>query len=290
MATGYEKTVEVINLDPANPDLICDNLPEFPISISAGTGQLFNKNMPIICGGYYQGNDYSDCYAFQDQSWIKISSLNEGRRYPASALVSLEQEKEVLMITGGFDLGTVLKSVESFDGTDWEQGQLSVLPRGVLEHCLVKINSTTLLLVGGAEFNGNSNPGSTTHVSATYFYDVNENQWSPGPALNEARAGAGCGILNWMNPQTNQMEKIVVAAGGQNSLTTELLYVDRIGDYSWNMGPTLPTETGFPSMVEFQNSVILIGGLVDPDSSIAITDLFQLSSPGVYIIKLFLCQ
>ncbi len=272
--------MEVINLDPAIPGLACDNLPEFPLGLAAATGQLFNKSTPIICGGN-NGNDLCDCYALQNQSWTKISSLNQCRRYPASALVSLKHEEEVLMITGGYDAPTVLNSVEFFDGTDWEQGQVSVLPRGVWEHCLVKINSTTLLLVGGSETDGVVSP-----VSATHFYDVNKNQWIPGPTLNVARAGAGCGLLNWMNPQTNQMEKIVVASGGYESSTTELLYVDRIGDYSWVMGPSLPTENGFPSMVEFQNSVILIGGGYPNGSK----DLYQLSSPGVNVIKLFLCH
>jgi Galactose oxidase, central domain len=287
VATGnsFKKTVEIINLDPANPDLVCDNLQEYPVGLEGGTGQLIDKKMPIICGGAKTNRwvDSCDCYALQNQSWTKISSLNECRRYPASTLVSLEHEEEVLMITGGNDEPTVFNSVEFFDGTNWEQEDLSVLPRGVWEHCLVKINSTTLFLIGGSETSG----GASFPVSATHFYDVNDNQWIPGPALNVARAGAGCGILNWMNPQTNQMEKIVVAAGGYGSSTTELLYVDRIGDYSWIMGPSLPTKNGFPSMVEFQNSVILIGGGY-PSSPFK--ELYQLTSPGVNVIKHFLCH
>ncbi len=173
VATGYDflKTVEVINLDPANPSLVCDNLPEFPLGLHGATGQLFNKKTPIVCGGY-NGNDLCDCYALQSQIWTKISSLNQCRGYPSSALVSLEQEKEVLMITGGFGQSGVLKSVESFDGTDWEQGQLPELPNGVYDHCLVKINATTLLLIGGAETSG--------ATAKTHFFHTDMNQWSPG--------------------------------------------------------------------------------------------------------------
>jgi len=231
VATGrkasYQKAVvEVINLDPANPGLVCDNLPEFPVGLEGATGQLFNKETPIICGGLFN-TDLCDCYALQNQSWTKISSLNQCRRYPASALVSLNHKEEVLMITGGYDEPTVFNSVEFFYGTDWEHGQLSDLPR------------------------------------------------------------AGCGVLNWMNPQSNQMEKVVVAASGYKSLTTELLYVDKIGDYSWVMGPSLPTENGFPSMVKFENSVILIGGGYPSSSN---KELYQLTSPGVNVIKHFLCH
>ncbi len=93
-----------------------------------------------------------------------------------------------------------------------------------------------------------------------------------------------------MNPQSNQMEKIVVAAGGLRDgdymSTTELLYVDRIGSYNWVMGPSLPFANGYATMVEFQNSVILIGGHYYG----ARKDLFQLSSPGAHVIKLTFCH
>ncbi len=109
---------------------------------------------------------------------------------------------------------------------------------------------------------------------------------APGPNLNTARYAAGCGVLNWMNPQSNQTEKVVVAAGGRNGggylSTTELLYVDRIGSYNWVMGPSLPLANAFATMVEFQNSVILIGGY--PASK----DIFQLSSPGANVTNIFL--
>ncbi len=111
-----------------------------------------------------------------------------------------------------------------------------------------------------------------------------------GPNLNTARYVAGCGVLNWMNPQSNQMEKIVVAAAGGNGggylSTTELLYVDRIGSYNWVMGPSLPLGNGYATMVEFHNSVILVGGYYNTASK----DLFQLSSPGANVIKLTLCH
>jgi hypothetical protein len=114
---------------------------------------------------------------------------------------------------------------------------------------------------------------------------------APGPDLITAKYGASCGVLNWMNEQSNQTEKIVVVAGGLNGReyfsTTELLYVDRIGDYNWIMGPSLPSTNGYATMVDFQNSVILIGGGQYPTGS---KDLYQLSSPGANVIKLTLCH
>ncbi len=109
-----------------------------------------------------------------------------------------------------------------------------------------------------------------------------------GPSLNTDRSAAGCGVLNWMNPQSNQMEKIVVAAGGSDGAPlsiTELLYVDRIGGYSWIVGPSLPEKISHATMVEFHNSVILIGGHASgTDYS---EDLYQLSSPGANVKNFF---
>ena len=47
MASGvYEMdsvyNVEVVNLDPSRHDLVCDPVPDFPIGLYAGTGQLVN--------------------------------------------------------------------------------------------------------------------------------------------------------------------------------------------------------------------------------------------------------
>jgi hypothetical protein len=42
VATGYFdlKSVEVLNLDSAKPDLTCDNLPDLPVGLNGATGQL----------------------------------------------------------------------------------------------------------------------------------------------------------------------------------------------------------------------------------------------------------
>ena len=62
VATGKKGTlitVEVINLDEANPGQKCDNLPDLPTGLKGPTGQLFNKTTPIICGAI---DDLCDCF------------------------------------------------------------------------------------------------------------------------------------------------------------------------------------------------------------------------------------
>ncbi len=98
--------------------------------------------------------------------------------------------------------------------------------------------------------------------------------WTEGPTLNTARGGLSCGILNWKNPETDQFEAIAVAAGGPSD-TVELLFFGR-GDSPWVMGPSLPYAAGLSTMIEFQNSVILVGGGGGGD----VQHLYQLSFPN----------
>ena len=74
---------------------------------------------------------------------------------------------------------------------------------------------------------------------------------------------------------------MVVVAGGDytehefNFLSSvELLFLNDF-EPSWFMGPSLPKAVGFGTMVEFQNTVIFVGGKGDADGR----NLYQLSSP-----------
>ena len=88
------------------------------------------------------------------------------------------------MVTGGSNNGELLSSVESYDhesGT-WTQDRFSALPEPVLIHCLVKINDTTLFLLGGTLDN---NPSGAT--ANTYFFNVLDNVWVPGSPMRSPR-------------------------------------------------------------------------------------------------------
>ena len=88
------------------------------------------------------------------------------------------------------------------------------------------------------------------------------------------------------------MEKIVVAAGGQSSseilYSVELLYLndDDAIDGEWVHGPDLPKYSLKATMVEYNNTVILISGGKQTNNnhfqlslSPIIITMFQLSSP-----------
>ena len=78
MATGnanlFLSSVEVVNLDESDPDLICENLPDFPLKVEGASGQLLD-GIPIICGGAtvtLKWTDYCACYALTNGSWVQV--------------------------------------------------------------------------------------------------------------------------------------------------------------------------------------------------------------------------
>ncbi len=252
VAAGDEtlKKVEIINLDESNSNLVCDDLPNLPDGYSGPTGH-FLMGSPVICSGNI---NKCNCHSYQNGSWNIISKPNECRKDASSTVISLSDNKEVLFVSGGFhDL--YLSSVETFNGNVWDSQHVTNLPEARANHCIVKINSTMLLSVGGYLSN---------HV---YFYDALKNNWIPGPSMKEQRAGLSCALLTQKNLLTRQLEKFVVVAGGYNEIShlssTELLFLNKDGSFGeeWNNGPELPEKTSGSRMIEYLDSVILVGGL-----------------------------
>ena len=185
-------TVEVINLDESDPELICDNLPDLPYSSYAAIGQLFRRNTPIICHLY-------QCRQFQNGAWNQVSNLTESKNYIQSVAISnplTEEDDDLIVVTGGWN-GSALSTVESFDGKTWNKENFNYLPEKTHRHCNVKINNTLIMSIDGSP---TGSPSAAT--VKTYFFNVIENQWFQGPKLLNSRVDHSCGILNWKNPST----------------------------------------------------------------------------------------
>ena len=275
MPYGHLKTVEVLNLDEANPNVTCQNLPDLPYGLWGAMGQLYQGKTPVICGGG-DGPDYkSDCHSFENGIWNKIANMNEPRYWAASTTFS-QGEDDILLMTGGQNKDGYLSTVESFDGQTWNLGRFSDMPESIKSHCLVKINNSMLFQIGGFK------DSSYTDTGKTYFFDIIENQWLPGPDLNQPRHFQSCGVMNWINPNSEAEEKIVVVAAGGDidspPMKVELLYLNDL-QTGWVFGPSLLGDLLISDsrMIEFQNSVILIGGgYTHVDGK----GLYQLSSPN----------
>jgi len=147
---------------------------------------------------------------------------------------------------------------------------------------MVKINSSTVLSIGG--YNGSN------VAQNTYFYNIQTNKWRPGPPLQTPRHGLSCGTLKWKNPETDQWGKLVLVAGGGNNghlQSVEFLFLndDDIDEGDWVYGPSLPDTTFAPTLIEYYNSVILIGGS-RKDAEDGDFSLYQLLAPNKSWVKM----
>jgi len=273
VVSGYGlKSVEVVNLDENTPNLVCSNLPDVPIGLQGLTGQLYQGSKPILCGGRNSSNiTQCGCFLYENRSWNNIADLAECVWFPSSTTFTLNGH-EIFLITGGAINLHEASTVQSYNGSSWNKDNNAVLPLSIWLHCLVKINDSTLLMIGGRS-------GSITEN--TFFFDIGETKWMPGPALHFARFGHGCGIIDWFNPVTNQLEKVVFAVGGHNDEyldTVEMLFLNdqNIENLKWVLGPKLPKTASHGTVVEFNNSIVLVGGKGEVDGR----HLYKLSSPN----------
>ena len=108
----------------------------------------------------------------------------------------------------------ILHETETFNGTIWNSQLTDDLPDATFLHCIVKINSSTLLSIGGS--------GASNNFNHTYFCNAQSNKWTPGLSLKVHRNKMSCGILQWNNSITNQSAKVVVAAGGYGNDNADL--------------------------------------------------------------------
>jgi hypothetical protein len=175
-------------------------------------------------------------------------------------------------VTGGWDREFVSKEVETFEGNYWSTERMANLPATTAAHCLVKINSSTLMLIGGLTDNFEE-----SITGNTYFFNVLDNEWISGPTLQTPRVIHSCGILHWNNLESGEMEDIVVVAGEEDLSSVELLKlnVSEPLNLRWEIGPNLPFQTYGSPMIEYQGSVIIVGG----DEQSGRRHLYQLSSP-----------
>ena len=163
----------------------------------------------------------SESYAFDGSDWSLLptatgkytgSTLNSvekqgwwigGRTYTDSGSYSAEYTSEIL--------------VES----DWKQGpQFTGMPK---EGCLLHINETTTMLIGG-------------HISGHYsnkvfLYDWTSNRWIDFIPLNEAKAYLGCAVLEGQG---------VLVVGGWNGTKLRSVELFDFHSNAWTQQPDLP--------------------------------------------------
>jgi hypothetical protein len=192
--------------------------------------------------------------------------MNSVRVYAAAA--QLKDGK--LLVTGGHDMsGSSLKSAEMLTEEGWESN-IPSLPVTIIYHCMVTVNSTTVMAIGGVQ-NGKG------YLGKTYYFTFGEESWTLGPELKNKRRYHSCGKIR-RNKESEEMSIIVAGGVDGSSLLPSVEILDD-GSNEWQTGPELPFGIDNSQMVEDQNGgVVLIGGL--SSSILHLDTLYQLPHGG----------
>jgi hypothetical protein len=255
-------TCEVINL--ASSASTCKNPPNFPATVYLAIGGLGFKGNSIICGGHQNGAYSNKCYSLENNEWVSSASMNSVRSSAAAA--QLKDGK--LLVTGGYNGSAFLNSAEMLTEVGWESN-IPSLPVTIQAHCMVTVNSTTVMAIGGYQNNQFS--------GKTFYFTFGEESWTEGPELKNKRLYHSCGKIR-RNKESQEMS-IIVAGGHDGFSTLSSVEILDEGSNKWQTGPELPFGIRLSQMVEDQNGgVVLIGG---QSSSVGNLDtLYQLSHGG----------
>jgi hypothetical protein len=191
-------------------------------------------------------------------------------RYKAAA-AQLQDGK--LLVTGGFDdSGSNLNSAEMLTEEGWESN-IPVLPVTIHNHCMVTVNSTTVMAIGGWQ---------NEKISGkTFYFTLGEESWTEGPELKNKRGYHSCGKIR-RNNESQEMSIIVACgedgSGGGSSILSLVEILDEDSN-EWKTGPELPFGIYESQMVEDQNGgVVLIGGY--SPAVVNLDTLYQLPHGG----------
>ena len=247
-ASGSTGDVEVLDLTSSTTT--CDNIKSFPHVFEGAFAGLTLDKKPIICGGIPATKD---CAILDNGSWQTVGQMNEFRQSAAVCESPYRSDGHSLFVTGGIGNGKVVSnSVESLNGYKWEEINPS-MEESLYGHCMVLLNPTTVMVIGGASLN---------FSSATYLFDTEHQKWRDGPTLNVARAHHGCGRIR-KNGQGHEFAAIVV--GGFNGKPLDSIEI--LDGDKWIHGSGLPIATFGGSLVEDPTGgVLYIGGQTENDA------------------------
>jgi hypothetical protein len=265
ICSGYSPsttdTCEVINL--ASSASSCKHPPNFPAKLYLAIGGLGFKGNPILCGGYQNSAHSNKCYSLENNKWVSSDSMNLGRSSAAAA--QLQDGK--LLVTGGWYLSD-LNSAEMLTEEGWESN-IPSLPLTISYHCMVTVNSTTVMAIGGFQ--------NSELSGKTFYFTFGEESWTEGPELKNKRWYHRCGKIR-RNKESQEMS-IIVAGGEDGSSYLSSVEILDEGSNEWQTGPELPFGIFGSQMVEDQNGgVVLIGG--GPSSVDILDTLYQLPHGG----------
>ncbi len=211
-------------IDLSDDAKTCHDLKSYHLQARNAFGGLLQEKYPLICGGSKTNkasDGYDKCYALGRNASFKTSL---SRKTLGAAAIATNNGNH-LFVTGGPPNDNATEFVSLDDTQSHVKGPS--LPRGVSNHCLVQINSSTLLLIGG--YDGH------TQRRETYFFNMRSQEWISGPRMVKKRSLFSCALF--YNPLENGRPTVVAAGGyydeGESRYSVEFF---KLGSKSWTPG------------------------------------------------------
>jgi hypothetical protein len=252
--------VEIVDLETNLS--VCQPATNLP-QPSFGNKALLYNNTPIVCGGYRSFlYDISSCYTYQNRSWLKGPELMRARRAHAMTISPFVSDASSLFVTGGLEgVAKPILSVEVLTDSGWMTFSPS-LPVPVDSHCMILVNETTAMIVGGKQ-NG-------IISSATLVISDEQRQWSLGPPLKTPRFKHVCAMIPISDRDPN---KVIITVGGYYSVGLNSAEVLDPRLNSWQSGPALPVGIWDMAITEDpRGGVLIVGGF----NGTATKDIYRL--------------
>ena len=118
------------------------HMPYYPLKVYCAGGTQLNHDL-VICGGWYPTTD--KCHKLDDStlSWIEMSSMGVNRYYHGMTSI----DRTIFVCGGGGASANELNSCEKFENGRWSD--IQPLPTILSSLCMLSINSTSILSIGG---------------------------------------------------------------------------------------------------------------------------------------------
>ena len=257
---GALNSIEIFDL--GSPTNVCEDLNIFPRRFDAAIGGLISNRNPLICGGcgWHGTTSISDCSLYEDGVWNSFQSMTTARCNAASSPSPYPNGAHSLFVTGGYNLSTA----EFLTERGWQKLS-TYLPVTIALHCMVLLNSTTVLIIGGYQNGAGYSPN-------TLYFNAENEEWVQGPQLLKGRNVPSCGKLK---KDSQSSEKSIIVVGGNDKGFISSVEILDVGASEWKSGPSLQYGILGASMVEDSfGGVILIGG---DNGTTFLDSLYQLS-------------
>ena len=99
--------------------------------------------------------NFSNCYMYKSGSWITAPGMVFGKYHAAMTLSPFTDKPQYMFVTGGYSPSGRLSVSEILTDNGWEEFSPS-LPVDIVRHCMVLLNSTAALVIGGLQNGGYS--------------------------------------------------------------------------------------------------------------------------------------